>query len=277
MKTVSVRQLKNNPSVALREARERPVMVLNRHRPEALLVHLDEDSLLTEPGIRLALATALFREQSLSLGQAARFSGAAPAEFIRHVSRLGIPVVRGTAATVHEDTEAIRPFSSRPEKPEIPDSRGNSPGDPGPPRGRGRNDGRNDGGNAMNEYSNPKQVHPPLGAYSHTVKVPPNATWLILSGQVGINASGKLQTGLRRQAEQVFRNILACLRANRMKKEDLVKLVVYLTDSRFVEEYRAARAKVLGGDVLPASTLLVIDGLAHPDMLIEVEAWAAKG
>ena len=79
----------------------------------------------------------------------------------------------------------------------------------------------------MNEHSNPKQVHPPLGAYSHTVKVPPNATWLILSGQVGVNASGKLQTGMRRQAEQVFRNILACLRANRMRKEDLVKLVVY--------------------------------------------------
>ena len=93
----------------------------------------------------------------------------------------------------------------------------------------------------MNEFSNPKQVHPPLGAYSHTVKVPPNATWLILSGQVGINASGKLQIGIRRQAEQVFRNILACLRANRMRKEDLVKFVVYLTDSRLIEEYRAVR------------------------------------
>ena len=67
----------------------------------------------------------------------------------------------------------------------------------------------------MNEFNNPKQVHPPLSAYSHTVKVPPNATWLILSGQVGINASGKLQTGMRRQAEQVFRNILERLRANR--------------------------------------------------------------
>ena len=128
----------------------------------------------------------------------------------------------------------------------------------------------------MNEYSNPKQVHPPLGAYSHTVKVPPNATWLILSGQVGVNASGKLQTGMRRQAEQVFRNILACLRANRMRKEDLVKLVVYLTDPRLIEDYRAARNKLLGSDVRPASTLLVIDGLAQPDMLIEVEAWAAK-
>ena len=82
---------------------------------------------------------------------------------------------------------------------------------------------------------------------------------------------------MRRQAEQVFRNILACLRANRMRKEDLVKLVVYLTDSRLIEEYRAARTKMLGGDVRPASTLLVIDGLANPDMFIEVEAWAAKG
>ena len=129
----------------------------------------------------------------------------------------------------------------------------------------------------MNEYDNPGQVHPPLGAYSHTVKVSPNTTWLALSGQVGIDASGKLLTGMRRQAEQVFRNILACLHANGMEKEDLVKLVAYLTDSRFVEEYRAARTEVLGGDVLPASTLLVIDGLAHPDLLVEVEAWAAKG
>ena len=75
MKAVSVRELKNNPSAALREARERPVMVLNRHRPEALLVHLDDESLLSAPGIRRAIATALYREQSLSLGQAARFSG----------------------------------------------------------------------------------------------------------------------------------------------------------------------------------------------------------
>ena len=129
----------------------------------------------------------------------------------------------------------------------------------------------------MNECNNPKQVHPPLGAYSHAVKVPPNASWLALSGQVGVNAKGKLQPGMRRQAEQAFRNVLACLRANGMRKENLVKFVVYVTDPRLIEEYRAARAKVVGNDVLPASTLLVVEGLAHPDMLIEVEAWAAKG
>lgn len=81
--------------------------MLNRHRPEALLVHLDGESLLSEPGIRRALATALYRDQSLSLGQAARFSGLSIAEFIQHVSRLGIPVVGGTSDAVREDAETI--------------------------------------------------------------------------------------------------------------------------------------------------------------------------
>ena len=116
MKAVSV-GADEHPSAAFRAAREHPVMVLNRHQPEAMLVHLDDESLLTEPGIRRALTIALYRDQSLSLGQAARFSGLATAEFIQQVSRLGIPVVRGTAAAVHADTEAIdawRHGSSRP-------------------------------------------------------------------------------------------------------------------------------------------------------------------
>ena len=62
MKTVSVRQLKNNPSAALRAVREHPVIVLNDHRPEAVLVHLEPDGIIDEPGIRLALAAALYRE-----------------------------------------------------------------------------------------------------------------------------------------------------------------------------------------------------------------------
>ena len=50
MKAFSVRELKNNPSVALRAAREHPVIVLNRNQPEAVLIHLDDESLLSEPG-----------------------------------------------------------------------------------------------------------------------------------------------------------------------------------------------------------------------------------
>lgn len=129
----------------------------------------------------------------------------------------------------------------------------------------------------MNKTLNPKSVHAPVGVYSHTVGVAPSARWVAIAGQVGMNRRGVLARGIRRQAEQAFRNVLACLRENGMRKQDLVKLTVFLTDARFIAEYRAARARVLGDAVRPASTLLIVAGLASPDMLVEVEAWAARG
>ena len=117
MKAVNVRQLKNNPSEALRQARKHPVVILNRDQPEALLVHLDDETLLAEAGVRRALATALYRDESLSLGQASRLAELSVAEFMQHASRLGIPVVRGTDAGAREDAQAItvwRKGSSRP-------------------------------------------------------------------------------------------------------------------------------------------------------------------
>lgn len=129
----------------------------------------------------------------------------------------------------------------------------------------------------MLEFSNPKGVRAPIGAYSHTVKVPANAEWLYVSGQVGVDAKGKVQPGIRKQSEQAFRNVLACLREHKMTKKNIVKFTVFLTDSRFVADYRAARKKIIGDDTLPASTLLIVEGLASPDLLVEVEAVAAKG
>ena len=108
MKSVNIRELKNNPSDALRMAREAPVVVMNRDQPEALLFHLDDDGLLGEPGVRLALATALYRSESVSLGRGAKIAGIAIAEFMLHVSREGIPVIRGNAKTLRESACAAR-------------------------------------------------------------------------------------------------------------------------------------------------------------------------
>lgn len=105
MKAVSVHDLKSDPSAALREAREAPVLVMKQRRPEALLLHVD-DSLLAEPSVRLALATALYKDECASLGRAAALSGLALADFIEHVSQLGIAVVRG-ASTLDEDRKAM--------------------------------------------------------------------------------------------------------------------------------------------------------------------------
>jgi predicted HTH domain antitoxin len=108
MKSVNVRQLKNNPSEALRMARKHPVVVMNRDQPEALLMHLNDEKMLAEPGVRVALATALYKAESLSLGRAAKLARMVLVEFMQHVSRLGIPVVRGTAATVRQDANNLK-------------------------------------------------------------------------------------------------------------------------------------------------------------------------
>jgi 2-iminobutanoate/2-iminopropanoate deaminase len=128
----------------------------------------------------------------------------------------------------------------------------------------------------MNTLSNPSTVHRPAGKYHHTVKVPDNSEWLVIAGQVGMDSAGKIAGGIKEQSEQAFRNIVACLEANGMVKEDLVKFTIYLTDSRFIEAYRAARSAVIGDEVQPASTLVIVAGLATPDFLVEIEAWAAK-
>lgn len=107
MKAVNVRQLKNNPSDALRMARKAPVVIMNRDQPEALLVHLDDEGLLGEPGVRLALATALYKSESISLGRGAKIAGIPLVDFMQHVSREGIPVIRGSIKTVREDVKSL--------------------------------------------------------------------------------------------------------------------------------------------------------------------------
>ncbi len=113
MKSVNVRQLKNNPSDALRMAREAPVVVMNRDHPEAVIMHLSEDGLLGEPGVRLAIATDLYRSESVTLGRGARVAGIPLEDFMRHVSREGIPVIRGNAKTLREDLKNVEAWRKK--------------------------------------------------------------------------------------------------------------------------------------------------------------------
>jgi predicted HTH domain antitoxin len=89
------------------------VVVVNRGQPEALLVHLDDQTLLAESGVRLALATALYRDGSLSLGQAARFADVPLAAFVQHVSRIGIAVIRGAHAADQEEVQTVRSWRKK--------------------------------------------------------------------------------------------------------------------------------------------------------------------
>ncbi|WMP15929.1 UPF0175 family protein [Thiothrix lacustris] len=107
MITVNVSSLKNNPSEALRFARDDMVLVMNRDKPDALMVGVNQTGMLDMPGVRAALATALFKEGALSLARSARLAQMVLADFIAHVSRLGIPVISQTAAEVEQDMDTL--------------------------------------------------------------------------------------------------------------------------------------------------------------------------
>jgi predicted HTH domain antitoxin len=59
------------------------------------------------PGIRQALATALFKDGELSLARSAKLADMPLASFIAHISRLGIPVINQTAEEVLEDMDTL--------------------------------------------------------------------------------------------------------------------------------------------------------------------------
>ncbi len=107
MHSVNVRQLKNNPSEALRSAAEAPVLVLKGDHPEALLLHLDLEQLPDKPDVLLALGAALFQSGAISLGRAARVARVSVAEMISHLSRLGAAVVQGDRADAKGDLETL--------------------------------------------------------------------------------------------------------------------------------------------------------------------------
>ena len=59
MDVVNVRQLKNNPSEALRNAAKGPVLVRKGDRPTALIVSFGGETAVADPDVKLALAVAL--------------------------------------------------------------------------------------------------------------------------------------------------------------------------------------------------------------------------
>ena len=105
MHTTNVRELKKNPSLALRLAREGPVLILKGNEPDALLIHLDKSLTETEASVRPALAASLYGGGGLSLGKAAKISGLPLSEFVAHLGSLGIEIVRRDETTDGETSD----------------------------------------------------------------------------------------------------------------------------------------------------------------------------
>ena len=99
---------------------------------------------------------------------------------------------------------------------------------------------------------------------------------LYISGQVAWDASGNIvgKGDVSAQARQTFENLRGVLQAAGGDLSSLMKITTYITKIEDFPAVAEARSTVFSGE-LPASTLIVVKSLFHPDFLIEVEGVAA--
>ena len=95
-----------------------------------------------------------------------------------------------------------------------------------------------------------------------------------VSGQVGMAADGQVPDGVQAQAAQAVANLEAVLGEAGLGTGDLVKLTIYLTDPADIEPFMGAVGGTLPAPP-PATTLLLVSGLASPELRVEIEAVAA--
>jgi enamine deaminase RidA (YjgF/YER057c/UK114 family) len=97
-----------------------------------------------------------------------------------------------------------------------------------------------------------------------------------LRGQVGQDLDTAKSVGVgdvAAQTEQAMANLKQLLDEAGSRLEDIVKIVVYLVDSRYREPVYQVMGRWLKG-VFPVSTGVVVTALARPEWLVEIDVTA---
>lgn len=112
--------------------------------------------------------------------------------------------------------------------------------------------------------------------YHHFIRVDQPRSLIFLSGQLSRDANGQLVGAgdMAEQTRQCIRNMRTVLETAGGSLEDIVSIVVYTTDIRQFKEIVASRTEFFVAN-LPTSTIVEVNHLADPGLLIEFQATAA--
>src|SRR5919109_4342562 len=121
---------------------------------------------------------------------------------------------------------------------------------------------------------NPETMRKPFGIFSNLTVAGPGRLCCI-SGQVAMDAQGNLvgKGDIRAQTRQVLENIKAALAAVGGTMDDVTCVNVFVVNMEHLSAIHEVRAEYWQSDY-PASTLVQVAGLVHPDYLIEINALA---
>jgi enamine deaminase RidA (YjgF/YER057c/UK114 family) len=111
--------------------------------------------------------------------------------------------------------------------------------------------------------------------YSQGIKVIQAQAILFLSGQVAYLPDGSpaYRGDFKGQARGAYEAIKALVESQGGTMANIVKITTYVTDMMYRADLAPIRAEFLGQKG-PASTLVEVSSLAHPDWMIEIEAIA---
>jgi enamine deaminase RidA (YjgF/YER057c/UK114 family) len=123
------------------------------------------------------------------------------------------------------------------------------------------------------ELTNPPGVHPPAAHYSHVARA---GTTLYISGQLSLDPTGAVvgPGDARAQARQCYDNLARILAHYGGNLRHLLKTTTYITHWAYRPLVAAARDEVFPSPPYPANTLVVVQGLAEPHFLVEIEGVA---
>jgi enamine deaminase RidA (YjgF/YER057c/UK114 family) len=125
----------------------------------------------------------------------------------------------------------------------------------------------------IEKFSAPGLFDP--ATYSQGVKVTQAQTILFLSGQVAYTGDGSpaFRGDFKAQARGAYEAIKALVESQGGTMNSIVKITTYVTDMHYRVDLAPIREEFFGKKG-PASTLVEISALAHPDWMIEIEAIA---
>jgi enamine deaminase RidA (YjgF/YER057c/UK114 family) len=128
-------------------------------------------------------------------------------------------------------------------------------------------------------YASPDALPKPIGPYSHLSR---SGNLVFVAGQVGFKPDGSLAgEDIASQARQTFANIGAILESQGGSLRSVLKFTTYLVSTDDIEGFYAVRGELFPelypDGAYPPNTLLVIERLVKPELLVEIEAVADVG
>lgn len=113
-------------------------------------------------------------------------------------------------------------------------------------------------------------------AFSQVATVPADHSLVVTAGQVAYDDDGNVVGvgDIEKQTRKAFENLDRTLESADASMDDVLKLRYSITEREYYETVKDVRDEYLS-EPYPTGMLAVVNGLAAPGLLIEIEALAA--